>query len=79
LLITGISEGLVVDYNSRCSRETQRIKVGDRIVNVKGETGAASSLKARLDNTVGSFQLEILRVSPEWAPGASEGDHFRYW
>jgi hypothetical protein len=79
LVVIGIGKGLVSDYNSRCSRETQRIKVGDRIVNIQGETGVALELKGRLDKTAGSLQLGILRMCPDWAPGASDGDYFRYW
>merc|ERR1719195_759802 len=76
LVVIGIGKGLVSDYNSRCSRETHRIKVGDRIIKIQGETGVALELKARLDKTVGSLQLGILRMCPDWAPGASDGDHF---
>lgn len=63
LPIVGFSdtEGAAREYNDKCARECDKLKVYDRIVSVGGETGFAPDLRAKMENAMGKFQVQIVR------------------
>jgi len=64
IAILKIEDGLLKDYNNKCTNESDRILVLDRIVSVKGWRGSAGELKAKLDMMKGKFQVGLQRPHP---------------
>lgn len=64
LAILRIEDGMIKDYNDKCSKESDKIIALDRIITVKGEKGSAGQLKAKLDMMKGKFQVGLQRPHP---------------
>lgn len=79
LLITYIGKGLVKEFNDGCVRDSQKVRVGDRIIHIMGETGTAQELKTFWESLLGVFQIGVVRPTPSRAPGVCEGSQFHYW
>jgi len=56
-----VEDGLIKDYNDKCTKESDKILVLDRIVSVKGEVGSAAQLQALLNTSTGKFQVGMQR------------------
>jgi len=61
LVILNVGDGILKDHNDNCKNESDKIIKLDRIVSVKGETGSAAQLKAKLLDMTGKFQIGIQR------------------
>jgi len=61
LVILDVGDGLLKEYNDKCKNEADKIMKFDRIVSVKGETGTASQIRAKLMDMSGKFQIGIQR------------------
>lgn len=63
LVILNIEDGIVKAYNDTCTKEPEKILLGDRIVSIKGEVGPAEQLRSKLLGMTGKFQVGIQRPS----------------
>jgi len=59
--ILSIEDGLIKEYNDKCTQESDKILILDRIISVKGEVGSAAELLSKLDTMSGKFQVGIQR------------------
>jgi len=80
LVVMDIGPGYIKDHNdSRHTADSDKIRVYDRIVSVKGQVGKAATLKRRLDRATGKFQLAIQRPCPHQAVSTAPGGMFYLW
>jgi len=57
-----VTEGPAKEYNDKCTKEWEKLRVYDRITGVAGERGQPHDLKAKMQNATGKFQVQILRA-----------------
>jgi len=79
LVVMEIGDGYIKEYNDKCGQESQKIRVYDRIVSVKGRVGKPDTLKVLLEKATGKFQLGIQRPCPVEAAIKAPGGNFRFW